>query len=143
MAAVSYCCKLYFEKKLPPPVLPKKERVESAKRKKMRKAIIKMFKRHRKFGFTKYGRKKFLQACRFIRSYGHPKAEMYDTLASLSVHDMVVLRRMTRKGIDRDSLNWTNTDHLETGRRGLRGLHGRRRKHRGKGRGWRSWSDIP
>lgn len=129
--AFSYACKLYRGKdagRAP----QESDREESQKSRRMRREMAAMFKRHRKFGFTKYGYKKLLEAGFHIRNGGLPQSEMFNTLAGLSVHDMLVLRRMTRKAIDSSVLRWTNVDHLE----------GRARRERRRSLQSRGWSDI-
>lgn len=108
----SYCCKLYHRGKRDYPTV-KPKGPPNEKRRRMAKAVKKLFKKHRKFGFTELGYKKFHAASTRQAKGVSADAERINTLAGLSVHDMAVFRRLTRRGVDVTTLGWSNADYLE------------------------------
>lgn len=93
------------------------KRPEAPKRRRLREGAAKMLKKHKRFGFTKDGYKRYIRASRRGLKGTALQAEFYSFLAGLSVHDLVVLRRITRKHVPRN-LDWIDAD--DQGRPGVK-----------------------
>jgi hypothetical protein len=119
VALFSYCCKTHHKGDRGH-IAPKSKKEEAEKRKKLRQEAAKTFRKHAKFSFTKRAYQEFAIARPKIEA-ALLQAELYRMLASLNAHDMVVLRRITRKHVSR-SFDWRNWDHHVQRKKRLRKL---------------------